>query len=482
MTALGAWIQNDLQMSPPQQSAFYASIFIPYSAKALYGWVSERIPLFGLRRKPYIIASCVVSTATWFTLAFLTSSIQVAFFVAILQSIAAAFIDLLLGLMLVDFAGKDMSKAGGLQSIAEAAQSGASLLSLLVGLPMYPCNGGSSSSSPQLVFAITGVISLVMIAFAIILQELPSSSIKSAPDYSYMPVDSEPLLSLQLAVKLPQREFPAIELALPGVLLLLAWSSSKSLLPSTTWMISLYVVLGLLFILSLFLWRQISRHERKISIAGKLWFLWPAFVLFLVNSAPSAMDAVYSFQYYVWYDQLCFPQYLSIVAEVTNCIASLVFFSVFHSISGTRLIVLFVISGLLTASTSLMWWPWVQGMVGSLSAPSFAYSVLTTVITSLSSQLFLITSLVVATHACPVDLRASFAYAFYLSFIDMGESVSGWITAPMTSALNISLSDYSSLGTLLWLSAICFAATLFLAPLLNYSIMKTSVTTRGRPS
>ena len=61
------------------------------------------------------------------------------------------------------------------------------------------------------------------------------------------------------------------------------------------------------------------------------------------------------------------------------------------------------------------------------------------------------------------------AYAFYLSFIDMGESVSGWITAPIASSLNITLYDYDNVKTLIWISSSSSVASLGMAPLLTFA-------------
>lgn len=57
-------------------------------------------------------------------------------------------------------------------------------------------------------------------------------------------------------------------------------------------------------------------------------------------------------------------------------------------------------------------------------------------------------------------------YAVYLSFLDIGDSVGGWITAPVASSLGITASDLSNVGKLVIIGAGSSAVALLTTPLL----------------
>lgn len=494
MTAVGNWLQFDLEMSPSQQSSFYASIFIPFTLKPLYGWISERFPIRGYRRRPYVISCSIIIACTWFVIAWMVTTPSAAFGIMTLLSTANAFSDLMLGLLVVDLACKDMSRAGALQSASESVQSGASLLALLVGLPLYPCNGATSPLDPKLVFIITGAIAVLQIFVTLF---LPDTFVGVPPSVSAMaPMDDiqTPLLPIPerlesndlkprdvsnrlfRALRPPHasREFPAMELAIPGVLLLMVWASVKSFMVHESWMYFLYAVLLVDTVLLLMLLRH--AHIREVTftgVMGSLWVVWPAIILFLTNAVPSASDTIYSFQYSVWMTHVCYPQYLSIISEATALASGCAFFFLFHNWSGRRIIHLFLASGLIAAASQLLWWPWVDGGVTSAGQPSFGYAVFASIVTEMFMQCFFITSLVVATQACPLDYRSTFAFTFYLSFIDIGDSVSGWVSAPIIDALNITLTNYSHLDVLVWIGTGSFVLALLFSPLLFFAKLPT---------
>ena len=588
---MGNWLQFDLAMSPGEQSSFYSSIFIPFTLKPLYVFISEHLPIRRLHRKPYIIACCLIATASWFMIAWLVHSPLVALGVMIMQSTANACADMLLGLMIVDWAAKDPVRAGALQSAVESVQSFASLLALLVGLPLYPCDDTSKYPlEPTRIFLITGCISIISTLCSFFLFEIPfeserrgtpfplpfsylslrgemmndgrvdtqgslspfrrgrdsrqsctrfeerleshaeinqeeqlkeplllrtssesllakmeaqandkggnvllqdeghdhadSSVISSPPNISDDEI--EPLLSAQPAVRhSTQRNirdccnaghFPVLQLLVPALLVFLLWASLKPFLGHQLWLNLLGGVLALDLTLVVLIWRSHRGACHSLTLRQffrKVGLIWPALVLFLVNAVPSAEDSLFSYQVTVWKARPCLLQYLSIASDATAMASGCLYFCLFHGWSGHRLIVLFAVSGLLVASSQLLWWPWVVGdimqEIAGGSQPSFNYAVMATIASEFVAQCFLISSLVLATQASPRDHRNSFIYVLYLSFIDIGDSVSGWVTTPIINALDITLTNYSGLTQLLWICAGSLTAALFLSPLLTFS-------------
>lgn len=57
-------------------------------------------------------------------------------------------------------------------------------------------------------------------------------------------------------------------------------------------------------------------------------------------------------------------------------------------------------------------------------------------------------------------------YGALLSMLDLGDTVSGWLTAPLVASLGLTFDDWSNMPALLWTGAGCRLATLALVPLL----------------
>ncbi len=58
-TALGLLLARDLSLSPADASSFYAATYIPWTIKPVYAFVSDNIPVYGWRRRPWLVLCCV---------------------------------------------------------------------------------------------------------------------------------------------------------------------------------------------------------------------------------------------------------------------------------------------------------------------------------------------------------------------------------------------------------------------------------------
>tara|TARA_B110000208_G_scaffold149264_1_gene180204 strand:+ start:77 stop:850 length:774 start_codon:yes stop_codon:yes gene_type:complete len=154
LTAYTQWLNEDVAMSQCEQSRFYAVIFLPWSLKPLYGWLSDRVPLCGRHRKPYIVACCVGAAACYLVTALWVRSVAGAYVVTIARSTCNAFSELMLGAVLVDVVSRDPRNAATIQSVATGVRSLASVTGFLVSLPLYPCAGiaGSLGTVTELLF------------------------------------------------------------------------------------------------------------------------------------------------------------------------------------------------------------------------------------------------------------------------------------------------------------------------------------------
>eukprot|EP00045_Choanoeca_perplexa_P008586 m.80602 g.80602 ORF g.80602 m.80602 type:complete len:546 (+) comp14553_c0_seq1:131-1768(+) len=479
MTAFGAWVQFDLKMSVADQSNFYASIFIPWTLKPLYGWLSERVPIAGYRRKPYLIICVFASATSWLLLSYLVTTISGAYIVTLLRTTANAFAELLLGLTLVDCAGRDMRNAGSLQAAATGSRAAASVLALLVGLPLYSCHGDGTPPNPRHMMLINGGIGLVA---ALLTLFLPDTKVganhrtlwrrPAQPHNTDMADDTlrQPLLvnPEQVTAPLPSvpSRFPVLELFVPSLLLFLVWSACQDLMSHQHWLIFLYVVIGINLLVATGVYRT-RKHSR--NSLQDLTVIWPALVLFFIAAMPSASDTLFSYRYSVWPDHQCYIQTLSIVTSVTALAFSWVYFFFLHHVHGRSLIRVYIAANVVSGAAVLLWWPWVRGDIRQEGLPSLGYAIFVSIVTGGVGQIALVSGLVLATQACPMNDQTGFAYALYISFMDVGSSVSGWVTAPIVKALPITLTNFSKLPTLLVIDSATTIVATMAAPLLYFA-------------
>ena len=59
------FLKDVLQIAPANMSVFTSFILIPWSIKPLFGFITDLFPIWGLRRKPYIILCGLVAWTGW---------------------------------------------------------------------------------------------------------------------------------------------------------------------------------------------------------------------------------------------------------------------------------------------------------------------------------------------------------------------------------------------------------------------------------
>lgn len=177
LTAYGQWLKDDIRMPPATQSTFYATVFLPWSLKPLYAFVSQRLPLArGRRRVPYIVLCCLASAASYVLVATVAHSQAQAFAFTLARTAANACSQMMVNLLLVDCAARHMANAGAIQSLATAIDALSACTALLLGLPMYPCGshyGRGTSLSPRQIIGINAIFPLLAALLALWIPDAP---------------------------------------------------------------------------------------------------------------------------------------------------------------------------------------------------------------------------------------------------------------------------------------------------------------------
>ena len=268
----------------------------------------------------------------------------------------------------------------------------------------------------------------------------------------------------------PGRQFPVFQMIIPAVLLLLSWSAAKDLMSHKRW---LYMLAGVLavnvtvfsaVIVVAIRQRRRKRRERskqhKAEEAGPranaaLQGLWPALVLFLVYATPSSSTQVTSWYYAVWASRPCYTQGINITSSCSRLVGSWLYFKLFGASKGRRLVAVLVGSSVAAALLQMAYVPLVDNTIAPRNTPRLAYSCAATLVTGAVGQVAMLAFLTVAARACidPARQGGGMIYAIVLSFLDFGDSVSGWITTPIADALNITFTDYSRVPDLIYIDS-----------------------------
>ena len=73
--AITFFFKDSLGLNPAEVATITGFIFLPWIVKPIYGFVSDGFPIFGYRRRPYIVASGILGAIAWLALALIVNNI-----------------------------------------------------------------------------------------------------------------------------------------------------------------------------------------------------------------------------------------------------------------------------------------------------------------------------------------------------------------------------------------------------------------------
>lgn len=171
--AVSFFLKDELGLTPAQVAALMGIIALPWVAKPLYGFLSDSLPLFGYRRRSYLILSSILGSAAWFSLGLFVHTAGAATFVIMVSSLALAIGDVIVDSIVVErIRGESQADAGSLQSLCWAITAvGGLITAYLSGFLL-------EHLSLQTIFLITATFPLLVSISASILKdtkvEMPS--------------------------------------------------------------------------------------------------------------------------------------------------------------------------------------------------------------------------------------------------------------------------------------------------------------------
>ncbi|KAK6146064.1 hypothetical protein DH2020_019933 [Rehmannia glutinosa] len=159
------YLKDDLHLDPAETAIISGVSSLPWLVKPLYGFISDSFPLFGYRRRSYLVISGLLGALSWSLMAtFVDSKYGVAFCI-LLGSLSVAFSDVVVDSMVVERArGESQSMSGSLQSLcwgSSALGHCKFLLQRLLGGCLW------------FVFGLTALLPLITSAVAVLVEEQP---------------------------------------------------------------------------------------------------------------------------------------------------------------------------------------------------------------------------------------------------------------------------------------------------------------------
>ncbi|MEM1239839.1 MAG: folate/biopterin family MFS transporter [Cyanobacteria bacterium P01_H01_bin.26] len=166
--AVSFFLKDDLHLSPAEVAALTGVASLPWTIKPLFGFLSDGLPIFGYRRRPYLVLSGFMGTTAWIVMATLVNTAWLATAMILLSSVSVAISDVIVDSLVVERARQEsQSDAGTLQSLSWGASAIGGLLTAYLGGLLL------AQTSTRTVFAVTATFPLIVSIVAWLITEEP---------------------------------------------------------------------------------------------------------------------------------------------------------------------------------------------------------------------------------------------------------------------------------------------------------------------
>lgn len=174
--AVSFFLKDDLKLGPAEVSTLLGIASIPWMVKPFFGFLSDGLPIFGYRRRPYLILSGFLGVGSWVALATVVHTGAEATAAIALGSLSVAMSDVIVDSLVVERArGESVSAAGSLQSLSWGVSSIGGLITA------YASGSLLAHFDVKTVFLITATFPLIVSAVAWLIAETP---VTEKPDWT----------------------------------------------------------------------------------------------------------------------------------------------------------------------------------------------------------------------------------------------------------------------------------------------------------
>ncbi len=166
--AVSFFLKDELGLSPAEVSALFGIVVLPWVIKPVFGFFSDGFPIFGYRRRPYLILSGMLGALAWVGMATVVHSSWAAVTAILLSSLSVAVSDVIVDSLVVERArAESQAEAGSLQSICWGASAFGGLITA------YFSGFLLEHFTTRTVFWITATFPLIVSGVAWLISESP---------------------------------------------------------------------------------------------------------------------------------------------------------------------------------------------------------------------------------------------------------------------------------------------------------------------
>ena len=193
--AVSFFLKDELGLTPADVSSLFGIVALPWIIKPVFGFISDGLPIFGYRRRPYLILSGILGTIAWVSLAKLVHTPMAAVAAITLSSLSVAISDVIVDSLIVERArAESQAEAGSLQSLCWGTSAFGGLITA------YLSGWLLQHLTTRNVFLITATFPLIISAVAWVIAETPINKTASAQPHSNWSTASSQLKQLRSAI------------------------------------------------------------------------------------------------------------------------------------------------------------------------------------------------------------------------------------------------------------------------------------------
>ncbi|CAK9191422.1 unnamed protein product [Sphagnum jensenii] len=385
--AVSFFLKDNLHLDPAETAFLTGFSALPWLIKPLYGFISDGVPLFGYRRRSYLVLCGLLGALSWGSLALFVDNKYAAITLILLSSLSVAFADVVVDSIVVERArGETQGTSGSLQSLCWGSSAAGSIVSA------YFSGSLVATYGVRFVFGITAILPLITSAVSGLVHE----------EHTHDHVVSD---------------IAGIDDALKGSIKMGFLDTSRSQLS--------------------FLWETVK--EPNIFLPTAFIFLWQA--------TPTSDTAMFFFLT----NKLGFgPEFLGRVKLVT-AVASLVGVGVYNSyLKEVPLRRIFLWTTVLGTGLGLTQLVLVTGINQTLGISNEWFAIGDSLVLTVLGQVSFMPVLVLAARLCPPGVEATL-FATLMSISNGAGVVGGFLGAELTQLLGVTSENFQNLALLLLL-------------------------------
>lgn len=164
--AISFFLKDELNLSPAACSALMGIAIFPWLIKPLYGFLTDALPIFGYRRRPYLVGAALLGTVSWFSLSVAVNSAPTALAAVVGTSASVAIADVVVdSLVVARVRGLSASRSGALQSLCWGISAIGGLLSAYLSGSLLEALG------TRKIFGLTSALPLITAVLGMLISE-----------------------------------------------------------------------------------------------------------------------------------------------------------------------------------------------------------------------------------------------------------------------------------------------------------------------